>query len=84
MNVDTLVDKPTLVKTGWVLVFVGAMGSRFRVFFHKEEGLLALSLINIFKVKLVGFGSGSSFLDQWFGAWVKKIDQGFDMSMCKL
>lgn len=76
MNVDTLVDKPTLAKTGllvgsWFLLEPWGPGLGF--FFHKEEGLLALSLINIFKVKLVGFGSGSSFLDQWF-----------DMSMCKL
>jgi hypothetical protein len=76
-----------LVKTGllvgsWFLLEPWGPGLGF--FFQKEEGILALSLINIFKVKLVGFGSGSSFLDQWFGAWVKKIDQGFDMSMCKL
>jgi hypothetical protein len=58
------------------------MGSRFRVFFYKEEGLLALSLINIFKVKLVGFGSGLYFLflTNGFGLGSKKLTNGL---MCQ-
>jgi len=62
------------------------MGSRFRVFFYKEEGLLALSLINIFKVKLVGFGSGLYFLflTNGFGLGSKKLTNGFGLGSKKL
>jgi hypothetical protein len=64
----------------WFLLEPWGPGLGF--FFNKEEDLLALSLINIFKVKLVGFGSGLNFLflTNGFGPGSKNLTNGL---MCQ-